>query len=63
MELLRLLDRFFNRALWFATAGEEHYIELQHEWGLSLAARDPDNPIRQAVPPASSEFVGVGAAF
>lgn len=30
MELLRLLDRFFDRALCFATEGYEHYIQLQH---------------------------------
>ena len=33
LELLRLLDRFFDRALCFATEGYEHYIQLQHEWG------------------------------
>jgi hypothetical protein len=33
MELLRLLDRFFDRALCFATEGYERYTQLQHEWG------------------------------
>jgi hypothetical protein len=30
MELLRLLDRLFDRALCFATEGYEHYLQLQH---------------------------------
>jgi hypothetical protein len=30
MERLRLLDRFLDRALCFATEGYEHYIQLQH---------------------------------
>lgn len=29
MELLRLLDQFFDRALCFATEGYEQYIQLQ----------------------------------
>ena len=29
MELLRLLDQFFDRALCFATAGHEQYLQLQ----------------------------------
>ena len=37
MELLRLLDRFFDRALCFATEGYEHYLQLQPLMGrLSL---------------------------
>jgi len=30
MELLRLLDRFFDRSLCFATEGHEQYIQLQN---------------------------------
>jgi hypothetical protein len=30
MELLRLLDQFFDRALCFATEGYEQYIQLQN---------------------------------
>jgi len=30
MELLRLLDHFFDRALCFATEGYEQYIRLQN---------------------------------
>jgi hypothetical protein len=30
MELLRLLDQFFDRALCFATEGYEQYVQLQH---------------------------------
>ena len=37
MELLRLLDRFFDRALCFAREGYEHYLQLQPLMGrLSL---------------------------
>jgi len=31
MELLRLLDQFFDRALCFATEGYEEYVQLQSE--------------------------------
>jgi hypothetical protein len=30
MELLRLLDQFFDRALCFATEGYEHYVQLRN---------------------------------
>ena len=29
MELVRLLDQFVDRALWFATEGNEQYIQQQ----------------------------------
>jgi hypothetical protein len=31
MELLRLLDQFFDRALCFATEGYEQYSQLQND--------------------------------
>ena len=33
MELLRLLDQFFDRALCFATEGYEQYTHLQSGFG------------------------------
>jgi hypothetical protein len=38
MELLRLLDQFFDRALCFATEGYEQYIRLQK--GSNIRARE-----------------------
>ena len=38
MELLRLLDRFFDRALYFATAGYEQYMQLHN--GSEIRARE-----------------------
>jgi hypothetical protein len=60
MERLRLLDRFFDRAWCFATEGKAMSTASSGSMNgaIESPARDPDNPIRQAVPPASSEFVG-----
>jgi hypothetical protein len=44
MELLRLLDQFFDRALCFATEGYEQYIPLQN--GSDSDAREARNAIR-----------------
>jgi hypothetical protein len=38
MELLRLLDQFFDRALAFATEGYEQYAQLQN--GYEIRARE-----------------------
>jgi hypothetical protein len=44
MELLRLLDQFFNRALCFATEGYEQYIPLRN--GSDNHAREAQNTSR-----------------
>jgi len=63
MELLRLLDRFLDRALSLRRKAMSTTSSCSIDRGIEAPARDPDNPIRQAIPPASSEFVVVGAAI